>query len=292
MKRISKLFVIIVTVFLSIMLASEQSPKVVAANETHSISEQDNVCFNHYIVKDESLSLQSTCGSSGQLVYHCPNCEYFKITLLDCFEHRYEEYSKTMATCDRDGKIIYKCTLCNQEKSEIVKQLQHKYKTNPPHVQNGDLVQVSKCKNCNTTKKKVLERNFKEKYGYICNVISEDLGINVPVCSYMTCDYSPQYLTDKENCAAFIYMCRKEVIADHKHQGFDKIKLAKPGKTTLTFDNNTYICIDKFNGHNTGKELTDQNYKFIDMSFPGTLILYTCNDNWKNVTITLWDVVD
>ena len=110
-------------------------------------------------------------------------------------------------------------------------------------------------------------------------------AVGVNVACYAS---SSQATVDAADSAAYFYTSGHLTIADHKHQGFSAIRSCSKGmKASLSTSSGTknYICVDRINGHNTGYELTDANYNSIDSMYPGTLVLYTCNENWQNVTI-------
>ena len=100
-----------------------------------------------------------------------------------------------------------------------------------------------------------------------------------------------QEITDEVNSAAYLTSFNKPVIADHKTQGFEVIKESIPRRTIafiLTSGTVTeYVCTDIFTGLNTEHDLLDPGGKSIDER-AADLCLYTCNENWKNVTIVLF----
>ena len=86
------------------------------------------------------------------------------------------------------------------------------------------------------------------------------------------------------------------IIADHKHQGFSAIKKAVPYETYAYIDygshTQTYVCTAVGLGHNYGNDLVDWNGVSLNYDhIPGGLAMYTCNENWNNVTITYWQPV-
>ena len=109
------------------------------------------------------------------------------------------------------------------------------------------------------------------------------LGVNV-ACYFG----SAQSIVDAQDSAAYFYAYGHAIIADHKHQGFNAIKSATNG-TRATLGSTEYKFVAKINGHNTGYSLTDANGNLITNLYPGTLVTYTCNENWQNVTIVFWE---
>lgn len=109
-------------------------------------------------------------------------------------------------------------------------------------------------------------------------------SVGVDVACYFS---SSQATVDAKDSAACFTASGHTIIGDHKHQGFSTIKSCEPG-TKAIFGSTEYTCIDIIKGHNTGYELTDANYNNIANLYPGALVCYTCNDNWRNVTIVFF----
>lgn len=107
------------------------------------------------------------------------------------------------------------------------------------------------------------------------------VGIDVAIFAQ-----SSQAVTDAADSANYFQLGGSMIVADHVNQGFNRIK--SMGVGTLCYietgsQTKTYRVTGKINGHNTGYDLTDSNYNSILGSAP--LILYTCNENWQNITI-------
>lgn len=85
------------------------------------------------------------------------------------------------------------------------------------------------------------------------------------------------------------------IIADHSHQGFDAIKDCRPGDVCVVrYEDGTadvYECtVYEPNGKNLKNDLADSNGTSIFDS-GADMIMYTCNEDWENVTIAYWNVV-
>lgn len=123
------------------------------------------------------------------------------------------------------------------------------------------------------------------------NVLSNFVGrfripsVGISVACYAS---SAQSVVDARDSAAYFYCDGHNVIGDHWNQGFDGIKRVAIGGSA-TFGSTSYKCVARINGHNTGQALTDANYNSISSLYPGTLVCYTCNGNWKNVTIVFFE---
>ena len=105
---------------------------------------------------------------------------------------------------------------------------------------------------------------------------------------------SEQSVVDKKDSAAFFSGWNHQIIADHNNQGFDKIKSCTVGMLATLETNGesrTYQCVAKMLGHNTGKKLTDDNYNPINNIYPQSLVCYTCNESWTNITMVFFELV-
>lgn len=120
-----------------------------------------------------------------------------------------------------------------------------------------------------------------------------DVDLKVKVYDYAkTNPYTkPQTITDRKDSAAMLELDSQVFIADHKHQGFSKIKKVTAGKTIATLGSKTYKCIQKFNGRNKEYYLADNNGTNIK-KYGADIAMYTCNQDWRHVTITLWNEIE
>ena len=87
----------------------------------------------------------------------------------------------------------------------------------------------------------------------------------------------------------------ENVIGDHAYQGFDAIQSAQPGMMAYikTWEGiKPYTCVERFHGHNAGNYLTDEYWNRLEADWEDALCMYTCEDNWQNITVTLWQKVD
>ena len=102
-----------------------------------------------------------------------------------------------------------------------------------------------------------------------------------------------QYVTDRKDSAnIFIWKDYSgETIADHNNQEFAKLFSVEVGMTgyiqLASGDIVNIECVEVFDGHNVGKDITDDN----GVSAMGRTdyMMYTCKDNWRNVRICLWE---
>ena len=149
---------------------------------------------------------------------------------------------------------------------------------------------VYKCTVCGATKKTVIENPGS---GYVGTLVIDAVNLKVRVYDvYKTNPHvSAQTITDRKNSATMIELNGQVFIADHKHQGFSKIKKVTAGKTIATLGSKTYKCVQKFNGRNKEYYLTDNNGTDIK-KYGADIAMYTCNQDWRHVTITLWNEIE
>ena len=115
--------------------------------------------------------------------------------------------------------------------------------------------------------------------------------VGVDVACYESAEQS---VVDAKDSAAYFYACGHWVIGDHVNQGFGAIKRCEigDGAQMVTLQGvEHYTCVGLIQGHNMGTALTDLDYRPIDDLYPDTLVCYTCNDNWRNVTIVFFAAV-
>lgn len=135
---------------------------------------------------------------------------------------------------------------------------------------------------------------FGGTYGDGGNLFMDSAGIEVPL--YKTeGDEHGQAITDRAYSAAWLTSFNMPVIADHKNQGFERIKSCIPGETkALILTKNTvteYRCTDVIQGSNVEDDILDDQGVSIDES-GADLCLYTCNEDWRHVTIVYFSRVN
>ena len=134
---------------------------------------------------------------------------------------------------------------------------------------------------------------FDGAYGDGGNLYIPSVEVEVPL--YKTeGDQHGQDITDRGYSAAMLTSFAMPVIADHKNQGFERIKSCIPDRTkALILTKNqvkVYICTDIVQGSNVEDDILDDQGKSIDYS-GADLCLYTCNEDWRHVTIVFFDEV-
>lgn len=138
--------------------------------------------------------------------------------------------------------------------------------------------------------------------GTLGRLYSPDLGINVGL-NYSDMD-SPsgpdvQYLVDMPDSALLMEYkgFSSFLVADHWNQGFEAIKSSVPELTAIyrvTSGSVTkYVCEKVFGGYNVDAYhgIVDENGDFVLEMLDEGLCLYTCNESWRNVTVTFYKPV-
>lgn len=102
-----------------------------------------------------------------------------------------------------------------------------------------------------------------------------------------------QDVVDRADSAAYFDLSPWDghmVIADHNTQGFAPLADVTVGmECYIVHPNGTetrYVCTDVFDGHNTGKYISDWSGKIV--MHRADVLMYTCLDWWANVRVTLW----
>lgn len=115
-------------------------------------------------------------------------------------------------------------------------------------------------------------------------------GVGLSVNCYNS---ASQATVDAANSAAYFYLQGHLVVADHVNQGFNKIKSCKEGTIAyVPYGSGTveYECVAVINGINTGYGLKTADGRDISELYPGSVVCYTCNGNWQNVTIVFFQL--
>lgn len=140
--------------------------------------------------------------------------------------------------------------------------------------------------NLHIPKKENIESEIAMRPGMIGRFIVPSADIDVAVFDSMS-----QSVCDAEDSAAMFSYGSAALVADHNDQDFATLKDCDVEcyAYLVTADGTqTYICTDVFTGHNTGDELTDEDYNDITYDNPGGLICYTCMENWAHVWIVFF----
>lgn len=97
-----------------------------------------------------------------------------------------------------------------------------------------------------------------------------------------------QETVDRTDSAGYFRFGTMYVIGDHSNQDFRTLQNCNVGDFAYIdngIEKTEYVCTAKFKGHNTSKDLTDENYNTIKYSNEAGITCYTCNGSWKNIWI-------
>ena len=141
-------------------------------------------------------------------------------------------------------------------------------------------------------RKQAVVQELNTRAGMYGRLTIPSLGVNVALIQ-VSIYGNAQGVTDARDSAAYITdFSAAAMIADHNNQGFNAMKGAIPGQTKAYIQTKsgtlTYVCTSNFQGHNTGTDLTDSSGRSVRGDNAGGLLMYTCNENWQNITITYW----
>lgn len=124
--------------------------------------------------------------------------------------------------------------------------------------------------------------------GLIGRLYIPSVGINLAIRE-PTNDTEAQKFVDEKDSAAIFWRGDARIVADHNNQGFanlSKVSIGDSAEMILKDGSSiSYIVVNKFTGHNTGPELTDDDYNCIYDDNIGGLTLYTCYAGWENIWV-------
>lgn len=207
---------------------------------------------------------------------------------VQCIEDKLK--TKVVQTKETDETTLYTTTTLN------VRSQPNKHSTILDTLNTGDkIIQTGICNNG------WIRIQYNDTYAYVFEIYTSeqppDINYGNAGRLYIN-DHSvalyysqAQSVVDRKDSAATWTYDQTTFIADHWNQGFDTIKTCDIGDTCYILYSDgtrkTYICtaIDR-NGHNTGYDIVDHNRDSV-ASYQG-LVMYTCNDNWKNITLVYW----
>ena len=106
-------------------------------------------------------------------------------------------------------------------------------------------------------------------------------------------DSAEQSVVDAQNSAAY-FRAGSHIIADHNNQAFKALKNVSIGDAAIIHrmdgSNIRLICVDKYNGKNTGHELVDANGR--NVMADHAYLMYTCRIKGfgaRHIIITQWE---
>ena len=124
--------------------------------------------------------------------------------------------------------------------------------------------------------------------GFIGRLVIPSVGIDL-ACRESFGGVTAQQYVDEKDSAAIYWIGNARIIADHNNQGFANLSKVNIGDNAEMYLKDgsqiSYVVVNKFQGHNTETELTDNDYNCIFDNNIGGLTLYTCYAGWRNIWI-------
>lgn len=124
--------------------------------------------------------------------------------------------------------------------------------------------------------------------GYIGRLKIPSVGISVALRESWDGETSQAYV-DERDSAALYRNGAATIVADHNNQEFKTLHKVSIGDSATVYhldgSRTDYVVTDKFTGHNTLTELTDDDWRCIYDDNIGGLTLYTCRNGWQNIWI-------
>lgn len=238
-----------------------------------------------------------TCTELGYDMKTCFCGETDKKNIVEALGHQMEHVVEP-ATCTKEGYEEDVCSVCQAvENHLVIEKVEH---VPGDWVITEDVIsplddgsQSVFCKNCNSeleTKTYSYQEKVqsqKSKRWIYGRLSIPDVGVDVALIRSES-----QSVVDAKDSAAYFLWNGAWLIADHWNQGFDAIKRCKPGDICYIATGDTieeYECIRMDYGHNTGDDLTENDWSTsVTAKYPGQIIMYTCNNGWQNIAFVVW----
>ena len=211
-------------------------------------------------------------------------------------EHEFAKLQTFSPTCETVGYTVYGCRCGQREIADEVDVVDHNWSrwiiTVEPTVKTtGEKVRA--CCWCELEETGIIERLVRGE-NHIGRLVISSVGINVGLFQQYGDEGGP--IVDAwDSAALFNTSTGCTVIGDHNNQGFNAIKRIQVGDMAeiqyLDGNVDVYKCVAVVTGHNNGDYLTDDEGNRLYDVYPDKLVCYTCNDNWKNITVVVFDKV-
>ena len=245
----------------------------------------------------EYETILPTCTESGYDIKTCFCGETDKKNIVEALGHQMEHVVEP-ATCTKEGYEEDVCSVCQAvENHLVIEKVEH---VPGDWVITEDVIsplddgsQSVFCKNCNSeleTKTYSYQEKVqsqKSKRWIYGRLSIPDVGVDVALIRSES-----QSVVDAKDSAAYFLWNGAWLIADHWNQGFDAIKRCKPGDICYIATGDTieeYECIRMDYGHNAEYDLTENDWSTsITAKYPGQIIMYTCNNGWRNIAFVVW----
>ena len=141
-----------------------------------------------------------------------------------------------------------------------------------------------------------VEQEIRSTPGMMGRLVIPGVGINVAL--YIDGEGETemeklQNICDREDSAAFFCDGIGYLIADHNNQAFQPLSNVSLGDKAFILRGHSILSLEcdlRMSGHNYGQGIVDEEGNYV--SAYSDYICYTCEDNWNNVSIAGFKVVD
>ncbi|MGN0983124.1 MAG: hypothetical protein ACI4O0_09560 [Candidatus Limivicinus sp.] len=141
-----------------------------------------------------------------------------------------------------------------------------------------------------------VEQEIGTKPGMIGRLVIPRVGIDVALYTDgegATEMEKLQNICDREDSAAFFCDGIGYLIADHNNQAFQVLDSVKQGDKAFILRGHSILSLEcdlRMDGHNYGQGIVDEKGNYL--SSLSDYVCYTCQDNWSNVSIAGFKIVD
>ena len=141
-----------------------------------------------------------------------------------------------------------------------------------------------------------VEQEISGKPGMVGRLVIPSVSINVALYTDgegATVEEMLQNICDREDAAAFFCDGMGYLIADHNNQAFQVLDSVSLGDRAFILRGHSIlslVCDLKMDGHNYGKGIVDAEGNYV--SALSDYVCYTCQDNWNNVSVVGFHVID
>ena len=141
-----------------------------------------------------------------------------------------------------------------------------------------------------------VEQEISGKPGMVGRLVIPSVSINVALYTDgggATVEEMLQNICDREDAAAFFCDGMGYLIADHNNQAFQVLDSVSLGDRAFILRGHSIlslVCDLKMDGHNYVKGIVDAEGNYV--SALSDYVCYTCQDNWNNVSVVGFHVID
>lgn len=141
-----------------------------------------------------------------------------------------------------------------------------------------------------------VEREISANPGMVGRLVIPSVGISVALYTDgegATEKEKLQNICDREDAAAFFCDGFGYLIADHNNQAFQILDRVKQGDRAFILRGHSILSLEcdlRMDAHNYGQGIVDTEGNYV--SALSDYVCYTCQDNWNNVSVAGFRIVD